>query len=92
SLSTCLADEDAARYLMEKLRWGGNTVCPHCGAEGVSRRLNASSGRPGLWRCAACKSQFTVTVATGLSSTHIPLHNWVYAIHMLCSSRRGLTA
>tara|TARA_R110002110_G_scaffold16061_11_gene70409 strand:+ start:8133 stop:8852 length:720 start_codon:yes stop_codon:yes gene_type:complete len=92
SLAACLGDENSARYLLERLRWGDDAICPHCDAKAASRRLNTQSGRPGLWRCNTCKGQFTVTVATALSSTHIPLHLWVYAIHMLCSSRAGLSA
>ena len=88
----CLVDEDAARILMERLRWNGDTVCPHCSTEGRARRLNTKSTRPGLWRCGECRRQFTVTVGTALAATHIPLHLWVYSIHMLCSSRRGLSA
>lgn len=88
----CLADEEAARNLMERLRWAGGVNCPHCGKKGNCRRLNAVSGRPGLWNCNACRKQFTVTVGTALSSTHIPLHMWVYAIHMLCSTQKGMTA
>ncbi|MEX2455385.1 MAG: IS1595 family transposase [Rhodospirillaceae bacterium] len=91
-LARCLVDEDTARLMMERLRWQGVTICPHCATSGASRRLNSTAGRSGLWRCGICRRQFTVTVGTALSSTRIPLHLWVYSIHMLCSSGRGLSA
>lgn len=91
-LARCLVDEDAARLMMERLRWPAVTICPHCTTLGASRRLNTTTGRSGLWRCGDCRRQFTVTVGTALSSTRIPLHQWVYSIHMLCSCNSGLSA
>jgi transposase-like protein len=91
-LARCLVDENAARLMMERLRWPAVTICPHCTTLGASRRLNTTTGRPGLWRCGDCRRQFTVTVGTALSSTRIPLNLWVYSIHMLCSCNRGLSA
>ncbi|MPY69258.1 MAG: hypothetical protein GEU92_04140 [Alphaproteobacteria bacterium] len=91
-LARCLIDEDAARLMMERLRWPAVTICPHCMTLGASRRLNTTTGRAGLWRCGDCRRQFTVTVGTALSSTRIPLNLWVYSIHMLCSCNRGLSA
>lgn len=48
--------------------------------------------RRGLWKCGGCRKQFTVTVKTIFEDSHIPLHKWLYAIHMLCSSKKGMSA
>ncbi len=48
--------------------------------------------RKGLWKCAGCRKQFTVTVKTIFEDSHIPLHKWLLAIHLLCSSKKGLSA
>src|SRR4029078_10518764 len=37
-------DEDRAREYLESLRWPHGTVCPKCGVEGESYRLNRSAG------------------------------------------------
>jgi len=46
----------------------------------------------GIWKCSGCKKQFTVTVKTIFEDSHIPLHKWLLAIHLLCSSKKGMSA
>jgi hypothetical protein len=48
--------------------------------------------RKGVWKCAACREQFTVTVETIMADSHIPLHKWLYAFHLLCASKKGMSA
>jgi len=48
--------------------------------------------RKGLWKCAGCREQFTVTVKSIFEDSHIPLHKWLLAIHLLCSSKKGMSA
>lgn len=48
--------------------------------------------RKGLWKCAGCREQFTVTVRSIFEDSHIPLHKWLLAIHLLCSSKKGMSA
>jgi transposase-like protein len=48
--------------------------------------------RKGLWACAGCRRQFSVTVKTIFEDSHIPLHKWLLAIHLLCSSKKGMSA
>src|ERR1051325_6709458 len=44
--------------------------------------------RKGLWKCAGCRKQFTVTVGTIFEDSHIKLSRWVIAIHLLCASKK----
>lgn len=89
--------EDAARAFMEELRWGKdakNAACPKCGGADPYR-LKARPGssiRKGVWKCRACRKQFTVTVGTVFESSHIPLSKWLLAIHLLASSKKGISA
>lgn len=46
----------------------------------------------GLWKCAGCHKQFTVTVGTIFEDSHIPLHKWLLAIHLMCASKKGMSA
>jgi transposase-like protein len=48
--------------------------------------------RKGLWKCAGCREQFTVTVKSIFEDSHIPLHKWLLAIHLLLSSKKGMSA
>jgi transposase-like protein len=80
----------AATYL-ESLRWPNGPVCPHCGeSKRKAYRLKSNTRR--LWKCAACRKQFTVTVGTIFESSHIPLHKWLLAFYLLCSSKKGMSA
>lgn len=49
-------------------------------------------GRKGLWKCATCRKQFTVTVGTIFEGSRIPLGKWLMAIHKICSSKKGISA
>jgi transposase-like protein len=48
--------------------------------------------RKGLWKCAGCRKPFTVTVGTIFEDSHIPLNKWVIAVHLLCASKKGMSA
>jgi transposase-like protein len=85
-------DEDAARAHLESVFWPNGPVCPHCGGTERNTRLNGAAHRAGLLYCADCKMQFTVTVGTVLERSKVPLHKWVYAIHLMCASKRGISA
>jgi transposase-like protein len=80
----------AAEYL-ESVRWPDGPVCPHCGeSERKAYFLKNQTRR--LWKCAACRKQFTVTVGTIFESSHIPLNKWLLAFYLLCSSKKGMSA
>jgi transposase-like protein len=80
----------AAEYL-ESIRWPNGPVCPHCGEqERKAYRLKSETRR--LWKCAACRKQYTVTVGTIFESSHIGLHKWLLAFYLLCSSKKGMSA
>jgi transposase-like protein len=83
-------NEEAARHYLEALRWPTGTVCPHCG---VVNKAYATK-RPGKYRCAtkACRKDFTVKVGTVFEASHIPLHKWLLAAYLLCSSKKGISS
>ncbi len=96
-LAKYFSDEDSARELLEKMRWGqSGPVCPKCGAtEPYKLTPKATSKRPGrqgLYKCRACRKQFTVTVGTIFEDSHIPISKWLLAIHLLCASKKGMSA
>jgi transposase-like protein len=83
-------NEEAARKHLEKLQWPEGPICPHCGV--IDRASAIKGGRKGLWFCNACRMQFTVTVGTIFERSKIPLHTWLYANHLLCSSKKGISS
>lgn len=80
----------AAEYL-ENIRWPNGPVCPHCG-ENERKPYKLKSKTRSLWKCAACRKQYTVTVGTIFESSHIPLNKWLLAFYLLCSSKKGMSA
>ena len=81
---------EAATYL-ESIRWPNGPVCPHCG-ESEKRAAPAQVRDAEALKCAACRKQFTVTVGTIFEGSHIPLHKWLLAFYLLCSSKKGMSA
>lgn len=89
-------EESAITYLEGKL-WPDGPVCPHCGLVREAFRMQSKPGtknkmRPGLWKCSGCRKTFRVTVNTIFEDSHIPLHKWMMAIHLMCASKKGISA
>jgi transposase-like protein len=85
-------DEEAARQHFEALRWPHGPACPHCGVIGNATELKGKSTRPGVYKCKACEKPFTATIGTAYERSHIPLHKWLLATHLMCASKKGISA
>jgi transposase-like protein len=83
-------DEATAYRKLESILWPNGPYCPRCG--GFDRITKVNGGRIGLWRCGPCKRQFRVTVGTVFESAHVPLNLWFQAMHLLCSSKKGMSS
>jgi len=60
--------------------------------EMIRARKRVRKTQKGLWKCSSCKKQFTVTVKTIFEDSHIPLHKWLLALHLMMSSKKGMSA
>lgn len=85
-------DDDAARQHLESLRWPNGATCPHCGGADRQSKLEGTSHRPGLYFCGHCRQQYTVTVGSVFERSKVPLHKWVLATHLICSSKKGISS
>jgi transposase-like protein len=88
--------EPEAREMLEAIRWPNGAECPHCGNK-EAYKLEAVEGtkthaRPGTYKCASCREQFSVTVGTIFESSRIKLADWLMAIYLMCSSKKGISA
>ncbi len=74
--------------------WPDGPNCPHCGNADPERihKLQGKSTRPGVYKCRECEKPFTVTVGTVMERSKIPLNQWVYATHLMTSSKKGISA
>ena len=93
-LAQHFSDENAARKLLEGMRWPDGPACPHCGGDEpyTLKPKPGSKTRRGVYKCRACRKQFTVTVRTIFEDSHIPLSKWLLAIHLLCASKKGMSS
>jgi transposase-like protein len=85
--------EEAAFAYVEAELWPNGPVCPHCGNADASKigRLSGKTTRAGLRKCYACRKPFTVRIGTIFEDSHLPLRLWLQAIHLLCSSKKGIS-
>jgi len=96
-------DEEPAFAELEAILWPDGPVCPHCGCIGRIYALNGVRSKPskknpegvvrhGLKKCGDCRKQFTVRVGTVFEDSHAPLHKWFQAIHLMASSKKGISS
>ncbi|MCI0466110.1 MAG: IS1595 family transposase [Beijerinckiaceae bacterium] len=87
-------DERAAYAYVEARIWPNGPVCPHCGNADHARiiKMAGKSTRIGVHNCRECRKPFTVKVGTVFESSHVPLRLWLQAIHLLCSSKKGISS
>jgi transposase-like protein len=93
-LQKIYTDETAARKHLELLLWPNGPTCPHCGNADAKRihKLQGKSTREGVYKCNECEKPFSVTVGTVFERSHVPLHKWVYAAHLLTASKKGISS
>lgn len=84
------ADEKAAMKHLEASRWPDGPYCPHCGSVNVHRM--GGKTQKGMFLCNDCREKFTARTGTVMERSHIPVHKWLLAIHLLNSSKKGMSA
>jgi transposase-like protein len=84
-------DEAKAEAHIEASRWpNGEVVCPHCGSLKVHRM--GGKTQAGMFLCNDCRDKFTCRTGTIFERSHIPLHKWLLATHLMAASRKGVSA
>ncbi len=86
------SNEAAAREHLQSIRWASGAYCPHCGEAEQVYEIGGKSAGSGLYNCKSCRKKFTVTVGTVFERSHLPLTKWLAAFHLLCSSKKGISA
>ncbi|HYC06180.1 MAG TPA: IS1595 family transposase [Azospirillaceae bacterium] len=84
-----LSDEEAYR-LFRKLRWpdtDGEPVCPHCGHD----RIYDIATRK-IFKCAACRKQFSATSGTMFNSHKLPHREYLAATLLFVNAVKGISA
>ena len=85
-------DLDNARAHFEAIRWPNGAYCPFCGQFETVKALGGKSMGPGWYHCKDCRKKFTAAVGTIYERSHIPMTKWLLATHLMCASKKGMSA
>ncbi|MGD0865653.1 MAG: IS1595 family transposase [Rhizomicrobium sp.] len=85
-------NEDKARKHFEAIRWPDGPYCPFCGSFDRVAALGGQSMGPGWYHCKDCRKKFTAAVGSIYERSHIPLTKWLLATHLMCASKKGMSA
>lgn len=83
-------DEAAAKAHLEASRWPDDVNCPHCGSVNVTRM--GGKTQAGYFQCNDCRDKFTCRTGTVMERSKIPVHKWLLAIHLMSSSKKGMSS
>lgn len=87
-----LQDEQTAYDWVEAQLWPNGPVCPYCkGTERISK-MQGKSTRIGFYKCYVCRKKFNVKVGTIFEASHVPMHLWLQAFHLMAGSKKGVSA
>jgi transposase-like protein len=83
-------DDDACRSYLRDRRWPEGVKCPRCGNEGVYALAKSYH-----WQCKECSPngyRFSVIAGTIFENTNKPLRVWFRVIHLMLTSKKGISA
>ena len=83
-------DEAKALAHLEASRWPDGVNCPHCGSLRV-RKMEGKT-QAGMFLCNDCRDKFTVRSGSVMERSHVPLHKWLLATHIMAASKKGMSA
>src|SRR6266496_3465827 len=81
------SDQDVCVQFVAKLRWPDGAVCPRCGAMEHSYLTTRR-----VWKCKACKKQFSVKLGTIFEDSAIPLDKWLVCVWLIANSKNGISS
>lgn len=84
-------DEEACCAYLVRRRWPEGVRCPRCGFE-----VSELKGNPWHWQCYNCAPQtsyrFSHIALTIFENTNKPLRDWFKVIHLMLTSKKGMSA
>lgn len=88
-------DDDACLNWLWQERYsldGRHADCPKCGREHVPFKHYRTKQRRQTWTCTKCGHHVQPTAGTIFEGSSTSLHLWFYAIHLMTSTRCGISA
>jgi transposase-like protein len=81
------SDLDVATEFVANLRWPNGPVCPRCG--GVEHSYLTTRR---IWKCKACKRQFSVKLGTVFEDSPLGLDKWLPAVWLAANTKNGISS
>lgn len=81
------SDIDLCTKYVASLRWPDGPVCSQC--EGTAHSYLAKRR---IWKCKACKKQFSVKVGTIFEDSPLGLDKWLPAVWLAANSKNGISS
>ena len=82
------SEKKCADYLA-LLRWNGKPECPYCGGHDNCYELNGANKR---YKCAKCRTHFSVRVGTIFEDSKISLRKWFFATYLFSAHKKGVSS
>lgn len=84
-------DEEACKNYLVARRWANGVKCPRCDAD-----ASALTGKPFHWQCYKCAPmtsyRFSHIAGTIFENTNKPLREWFKVVHLMLTSKKGISA
>jgi transposase-like protein len=81
------SDPDVCTDFVAKLRWPNGPFCPRCGSVEYSYLTTRR-----IWKCKACKKQYSVKVGTIFEGSPLGLEKWLPAVWLIANSKNGISS
>src|SRR6266852_6203737 len=85
------SDEDACKGYLKARRWPDGVHCPRCG----NPKVYDLKTRQWHWQCEQCAPngyRFSVIAGTVFENTNKPLRDWFRVVHLMLTSKKGMSA
>jgi len=81
------SDLDICTEFVSGLRWPNGPHCPDCGCVEFSYLTTRR-----LWKCKACKRQYSVKIGTIFEDSKLGLDKWLPAVWLIANSKNGISS
>jgi transposase-like protein len=81
------SDIDVCTEFVAGLRWPDGPVCPRCECVEYSYLTTRR-----VWKCKACKKQYSVKLGTIFEESKLGLDKWLPAVWLIANSKNGISS
>jgi transposase-like protein len=81
------SDPDTCTAFVAQIIWPDGPFCPACACTEYSYLTTRR-----VWKCKACKKQYSVKVGTIFENSPLPLSKWLPAVWLISNSKNGISS